>query len=118
MRSTCRSLLVELLQYQVPPLTVVPVKADRLSKLQGKGLLALMPREVHHHAMTVLFLVGGLLALLALWCWCEARSGKPACGAHLSPDGLTTHDASKSAKGSLAATLGTAAVMGVDGGDG
>ena len=68
--------------------------------------------------MTVLFVVGGLLALLALWCWWEARSGKPAWGAQVGADGSTTHDASKAAKGSLAATLGTAAVMGADGGDG
>lgn len=68
--------------------------------------------------MTFLFVVGSLLTVLAVWCWWEARSGKPAWGAHLGPDGPTTRDASKAAKRGLAATLGTAAMMGIDGGDG
>ena len=68
--------------------------------------------------MTTLLVIGSLLALLALACWWEARSGKPAWGEHLGNDGRTTHDASKAAKNGVAATVGTAAVIAVDGGDG
>lgn len=66
--------------------------------------------------MTTLLVIGGLLTLLALACWWEARSGKPAWGQHLGHDGPTTRDGSKAAKTGLAATVGTAAVIGFDGG--
>ena len=49
--------------------------------------LAAMPREVHHRAMTVLIVIGSLLAVLAVACWWEARRGKPAWGAHMGPGG-------------------------------
>lgn len=51
--------------------------------------LAAMP--VHHRAMTVLIVVGSLLAVLAVACWWEARRGKPAWGSHMGPGGA--HDA-------------------------
>ena len=66
--------------------------------------------------MTVLLVLGGLLVLLVVACWCEARSGKPAWGEHLRTDGPTTRDASKAAKTSLAVTLATATFLGLDGG--
>ena len=68
--------------------------------------------------MTVLYVVGSLLALLAVACWWEARSGKPAWNVHpgASASAPTTRDASKAAKGGVAATLGAAGlVMGGDG---
>jgi hypothetical protein len=49
--------------------------------------LAVVPREVHHRAMTVVIVIASLLAVLAVACWWEARSGKPAWGAHLGPGG-------------------------------
>ena len=68
----------------------------------------------------MLFVVGSLLAVLAVACWWEARSGKPEWGAHLGPGGPatgpTTRDGSTAAKAGLAATLGTAAAMFVAGG--
>ena len=68
--------------------------------------------------MTVLFVVGSLLIVLAAWCWWEARSGKPAWGTHLGSDGPPTWHASKAETRGLGAAAGTAAMIGMDGGDG
>jgi len=60
--------------------------------------------------------VATFTALLAVACWWEARSGKPAWNVHRAASAPTTRDASTAAKSGLAATLGaTGLVMGGDG---
>lgn len=70
--------------------------------------------------MTVLYVVGSLLALLAVACWWEARSGKPAWNVHRGGSASTTRDASNAGKkGVLGAGLGSGTAIGMDGnGDG
>ena len=69
--------------------------------------------------MTVLLVVGALVALLAIACVWESRSGKPAWGAHLR-DGQppTTADAAKAGKRTVAASAALGLLMGLGGGDG
>ena len=67
--------------------------------------------------MTVLLVLGGLLALLLLACWWESRSGRPAWGAHLDDRRApTSADASRAGKRGIGTTLATGAFFGVDGG--
>ena len=68
--------------------------------------------------MTVLLVLGGLLALLLVACWWESRSGRPAWGAHLGAEPPTNAGAAKAGKRSVGAALGAAAFFGIDGGDG
>lgn len=68
--------------------------------------------------MTALLVIGGLLALLALACFREARSGKPAWCAHLGSETPSASQAAKDAKKGMATTVVLAAFLGVDGGDG
>lgn len=67
--------------------------------------------------MTVLLVIGGLLAVLAVACWWEARSGKPAWGAHLDTNGPTSRDATRSGKRGIAKSAGAGVAFdGLDGG--
>ena len=66
--------------------------------------------------MTVLLVVAALLAVLAVACWREARSGRPMWGSHLERgETLTTAAAAKSAKKGVATTVALGAFMGMDG---
>ena len=69
--------------------------------------------------MTTLLVLGGLLALLALACWWEARSGRPAWGSHLEANQAPTAGAAASAaKKGVASSLALGALHAADGGDG
>lgn len=69
--------------------------------------------------MTALLVVGGLLTLLAVACWWEARSGRPAWGAHLPPhESPTAGGAAAAAKKGVASSLALGAIHAADGGDG
>ena len=69
--------------------------------------------------MKVLLVLSSLLALLALACVWESRSGKPAWGSHLR-DGQppTPADAARSGKKAVAASVALGVMMGLGGGDG
>ncbi len=56
-------------------------------------------------------IVGGLVALLALACWWEARSGKPAWGAHLNGSAARRSQASTTRGAATAAKVGMAAAL-------
>ena len=69
--------------------------------------------------MTALLVLGGLLALLALACWWEARSGRPSWGSHLPPhEAPGTGAAASGAKKGVAGSLALGALHAADGGDG
>lgn len=81
-----------------------------------------MPRAVPRVMlvdMTVLLVLGSLLALLAVACVWESRSGKPAWGSHLR-DGQapTPADAARSGKKAVGASVALGVMMGIGGGDG
>ena len=67
----------------------------------------------------MLIVLGSLVALLAIACVWESRSGKPAWGSHLQ-DGHppTTADAAKAGKRTVAASAALGLLMGLGGGDG
>ena len=69
--------------------------------------------------MTALLVVGSLLTLLALACWWEARTGRPAWGAHLpASEAPTAGGAASAAKKVVASSLALGVISAADGGDG
>ena len=83
----------------------------------GGGCVAVLACEVQHRRMTVLLVIGGLLTLLAVACWWEARSGKPGWGQHLAGGQVPTpRSAATSAKAGVAGTVALGTFLGMDGG--
>ena len=68
--------------------------------------------------MTALIVLGSLLALLAIACVWESRSGKPAWGSHLREDAPTPGDAARTGKKAVGSSVALGVLMGIDGGDG
>lgn len=69
--------------------------------------------------MTVLAVVGGLVLLLVLACWWEARTGRAEWGRprpEVAPP--TPADAARTAKRHVAATVAVGAFLGLGAGDG
>lgn len=67
--------------------------------------------------MVVLSVIGGLVLLLVVACLWESRSGRPEWGRRATGEPITPQQASKQAKGVIAAAV-TAAVVFDMGGDG